>query len=203
MEQKWDLPSACQTNARRFLLFVVPFIALLFSADYASQAAAPGETSSMKGQLSIEFRLPKTQYKSTESIQAEVTFRNNGIADIKVPLMKEGWHGMFFDFLIVGDKGTQYLTKNGIGWLNAVERPVTLIVIRGGGSHSVKVKSAIDLKNFPAGVHEGESYEVVAIYRDCWYGHGGPKKDPAMWTGVAISPPAPIERIVQVPRKKE
>lgn len=191
-------PSVRSLRARFSLLLSGAHVLLLLSSGDTFSSPAPAKGSWKKGQLVLELRLPRTRYVSNEIVDVEITFRNKGKTAIKVPLIEGAGNVLFFEFLIVGDQGKQYLTRNGKGWSKPGPKRVKPIEIPGGSSHTVKVKGAFNLNNFDAGVFVNERYTVVAIYRDYVSRPLKDKKDPTMWGGIAFSAPATIDHITYV-----
>jgi hypothetical protein len=187
----------------------LPAAWLVFVPGPGRTAPVPAEKEAKPAveRLTIELRLEKDQYSVGESVRAEVVLRNKGKDNLKVPLIDGADALLFFDFLIIGDQGQGYLTRNGGGWNDPSEKQVKLVHLRPGETWKVKLEGILSLRAFDAGVHEKEKYLVQAIYRDCTYGHSATypeygKDDPAVWKGIAISAPVRITRITLAADKK-
>jgi hypothetical protein len=154
----------------------------------AAETAPKKETTNVKG-LALELHLPLGhRYDPSDSVDVEILFRNTSKEDMKIAAIEGRKSFLFFDFLIVGDKGNSCLARNGDGWHELDKKPVKLILLHPGGTYRVKVNQAFRPKDYV--FSPSESYSVLAIYRDCTYGHG--RKDPALWKGVATSPLVPL-----------
>src|SRR5262249_31605190 len=108
--------------------------------------------------LKLELRLDKDRYRTDEPVEATVVFRNTGTAELKVPVVDGPEMLLFFDFLLVGDRGTQYLTRHGEGWNDPSEKQVKLVRLPAGGTHTVKLSNVLPWRNTDAGVREDEQY---------------------------------------------
>jgi hypothetical protein len=96
------------------------------------------------------------------------------------------------------------MTRNGVYWMNPIDKGVKLVRIRSGGTYTVKLKDAINLRNMDdAGVFVNERFKVLAIFRD--YSNGSPAdlKDPTVWRGMILSSPATIKHITYVEEKRK
>jgi hypothetical protein len=159
--------------------------------------------------LTIELRLPKDEYKSSESVDVEIIFRNNGSRELKLAMTEEPKNEVwFFDFLIVGDRGTTYVTNYGEGWRTPDPTPVKMMRLAPKGTHRVRLKNVL-----PLGAHcqwvpdTQEQYKILVIYRDHSYGHAATyeefgKDGPTVWKGIAISAPVTIKQITYVEKDK-
>jgi hypothetical protein len=153
--------------------------------------------------LTIELRLPKSNYTTAESIDVDIVFRNDGNNDVKIPMCDGPAKNLFFDFLIVGDMGKGYLTDRGQGWGNPSVKPVKMINLMPGGSYSVHLEDVLPSQSYPGlGVHSDEGYKLLAIYRDHSYGHSPTypeygRNDPSVWKGIAFSQPVRIDSILR------
>lgn len=101
---------------------------------------------------------------------------------------------MFFDFLLIGDKGSGVLIKNADGWTNPDRKPVTVVTIEPGDGVTLKLKNAFSMQQLGIGEVFGERYKLVLIYRDYAYGFAPrlAKGHAPLWKGMVMSPPIPL-----------
>lgn len=204
MTNSWNRSRQRKTMAVLLILGPGMLLAYLVLGSVAPAAPEDKKEKGVVDRLTIELRLSKEEYTVAESVDGEVVFRNNGKDDLKVPLIEGEEKMLFFDFLMLGDMGKGHLTRHGDGWSDPSVKPVKLVLLRPGATHTVKLKNLLSLQAFDAGVHEKEQYKLVAIYRDHSYGHSPTypeygKQDPSVWKGIAISTPVVIKRITLKP----
>jgi len=152
--------------------------------------------------LAIELRLAKEAYDTSESVNATIVFRNQSEGLVKFPMVEGDSAILFFDFVIVGNMGTQFLTNHGQAWSDPSVKEVKLIQLPPGRTRTILLRNVLPLQAFDAGQFRGEQFNVVAIYRDHSYGHSPTypefgKNDPAVWKGILFSNPVTIKRITR------
>ena len=161
-----------------------------------------------KGQLSIELRLEKEEYDTSESVDVTVIFHNTGKFTIQFPLGRGVVNRLLFDFLFVGTYGHDYLTKSFRGGtsctLGSSLEGVYLVSLPPGKTHAVPLRNVVPLRATGAGVLRGERYRMVAIYRTySLASHAKPGMKvwdvTKLWRGMALSKPVSINRIEMDP----
>lgn len=135
--------------------------------------------------ITIELILPKDHcYKPSDDVDVEILFRNTSKEEVKIAISESRSVGLFFAFLIVGDRGTTHLAQPGGSWNNPDDKEVKLVSIGPGATYRAAVKKAFRLGAYQLAAND--RYSVLAIYRDCLPSHG--QDDRKLWKGTTTSP---------------
>ena len=102
---------------------------------------------------------------------------------------------LFFEFLIIGDMGTAYLTNNSDGWADPSVKPVRMMHMLPGGTFDVRLENILPIRLYPdLNLFPDERFKMLAIYRDHTYGHSPTypeynRNTTSIWKGILISKP--------------
>ena len=161
-------------------------------AALAAPATAPASGTAMNA-LDLELRFPKAAYRSSETTDAELVFRNRGAAPVRIALPHDGFAGHFVEFALVGEYGSQFLTGYHVAWMDPVVHRVKAFEVAAGAQLIVPARRALAFPDTGAGQFRGERFVAVAIYRD--YSRRHQVKD--VVRGILISSPsAPFEVVL-------
>jgi hypothetical protein len=142
--------------------------------------------------VTIELVLPKEhRYKLSDKVDVEILFRNTAKEEVKIAVSESRSIGLFFAFLIVGDRGTSLLAQPGGSWDDQDKKHVTLVSIAPGATYRATVKVAFRLDDYE--FNPNEHYSVLVIYRDYLSSHG--QDDPKLWKGIMTSLPVHLNMV--------
>jgi hypothetical protein len=153
------------------------------------------KTGPLAGAMDIRLELPKDRYDASDPVDLRIVFHNTGGVPLKIVYVADSKVSGFAEFLVLGDKGTQYMTHwHGI-WDDPLVHRTRGAVVPAGGDYVLQKRSVLSFHSFDG--QAGERYEIFAIYRG---GRARPSvhdatasgEETPYWSGMAISAPVVI-----------
>jgi hypothetical protein len=155
----------------------------------ATKSTPAAETGPLAGAMEIRLELPKDRYDVSDSVDVRIVFHNTGRVPLKIEYVVAPNVSGFAEFVVLGDKGSQYMTNWRSIWDDPSDYLRRSAVVPAGGNYVLQKKSVLSLKSLNG--PPGERYEVFAIYRGVHDATASGEEIP-YWSGMAVSAPVVI-----------